>query len=213
MTEATPQKRTRTRKTTDAVETKIGPHENSGSSQEFQPLRLEHGEDQLQANESIEELFSGAVVPASSEKVPMMNSIESSLRAIPVGSPDQDPLYLIAKNSLRKTELAEKVVSRQELMTELTEDQRADMPLIYMLSDTPFYSMQDYYRDHKTPAQWEAIKSHVCIPELSRWADKFLEYGLVVNRKGRGEDVKILGALMQEETEIRTGNPGGMNRI
>ena len=140
--------------------------------------------------------------------VPMMNAIEEAMRSGHMQDSTQDAMLQLALGQRDKTALLKNVVSPQDLMSELNPDQRNDLPMVYMLAECPFYSLRDFYRDHKKPDEWSKLEQKVTIPELKGWADRFVRYGLMVNRKGREEDIKAVAAMFTEGLEVRTGNQG-----
>lgn len=127
-----------------------------------------------------------------------IDGIDDLMKPVSFNPPQNNALdEALAAERREKLDMARKFMANDLQKTELTASERKLVPLLRIMARSPFGSRKPRFQ-HR---------------ELSEWVKEYIEFGVAVNRKGRGEEVAVLKGLFAENVEYETENTGLTGRI
>lgn len=128
-----------------------------------------------------------------------ISDIDEMLKPIPIGSAatSNELDKALAEERKEKIELAKNFMSSPLQKTEISATERKLLPLLRIMARAPFGTSKVRFQ-HK---------------ELAEWTKEYISFGIAVNRKGRGEEVKILQGIFSESLEIDKERDGIAGRF
>jgi hypothetical protein len=152
-----------------------------------------------------------------SEKIPIDNIIEKSMREIPDQNSSVDATDLILAGLMEqqklKLEIAKLFISDKKYKTEISSMQRLLLPSMMQMADKPFESTERMLRKlGKTDKELKDVLESQRIMFLKQFLPVWLEMGIAKDRKGRIEDKDVISALVSAEQEIRMGQNANNNQ-
>lgn len=100
-----------------------------------------------------------------------------------------------------KTNITDKFLASRLQKTEVKKDHRVIIPILKMLATNPFPNIACHIGD---PVKRAAIEAEFHIDYLAEFIEGFIEFGIPVDRKGRKEEVEVIGAyLRQQESGVQ----------
>jgi len=151
------------------------------------------------------------------EKIPIDNIIEKSMREIPEQNQGVDATDLILAGLMEqqklKLEIAKLFISDKKYKTEISSMQRLLLPSMMQMADKPFESTERMLRRlGKNEKEIKEINNSQRITFLRQFLPIWLEMGIAKDRKGRTEDKDVISALVSAEQEIRMGQNANNNQ-
>lgn len=140
-----------------------------------------------------------AILPEhKNDSLQKIEGIDELMKPVNLAPPQNNKLdEALAEERREKLDMARKFMANELQKTELTASERKLIPLLRIMARSPFGSRKPRFQ-HK---------------ELSEWVKEYIEFGVAVNRKGRGEEVAVLKGLFAENIEYETENTGLTGRI